>query len=57
MVEQEEIDKYISPEIKMRSREKDRFVKQAKKLRMNLTLREKQIKERRYKEESKDGDK
>ncbi len=57
MVEQEEIDKYISPEIKMRSREKDRFVKQAKKLRMNLTLREKQIKERRDQEESKDGDK
>ena len=57
MVEQEEIDKYISPEIKMRSREKDRFVKQAKKLRMNLTLREKQIKERRDQEENKDGDK
>ncbi len=57
MVEQEEIDKYISPEIKMRSREKDRFVKQAKKLRRNLTLREKQIKERRDQEESKDGDK
>lgn len=57
MFTEENENKYLSDEIKMRPAERERFIKQAEKLRRNMELRKKQLRERaEITQEKKDGE-